>query len=297
MGDIQSTEDVKQVFDKINLPLIDVRDVVMHKVIKSGERKLSTFRGKKLIVAIVLVIFLLSTGVFAAEKVWKLIGPKNTEYTFELVTGGPTTTTDLFRHEIERLELGKALVIMKVKDNPTIRDLDIHFKPLVVKSLDEFSKRVGNKFKSPAYLPEGYSFKEAQITFKNDYSFMEEMKKECKNTDKQYITQIIELTNNVLSYNLIYSYKDTEHKDISIYIHPDWYQKDITERKYEQKPIKVKVNDFEAIFTEQQGIGDIRWVETQNNNTAYYRITSQTASVNFSTEAKDELIKVAGSLK
>lgn len=283
----QSTDNLKQAFNKINLPPIDVRESVMTKIFNKEANKYYMFNKKRVLVGIVLMSFLLCTVGFAAAKVWELKGPGNNPYRFMIADNiDSSVSSELIKDEWKNLQPGMVLAVLEVND-PSQR-ISIHSKPLTLQSLDALKEKVGDKFKSPAVLPDGYSFVGAEITFSFDKSIRDQMLEESKNTDKPFVIKTFETTDKIVSYSILYKNRD---KSISVSFYLDWTGNDIYDFTAKDAE-KIKVNNFEAIYTNQSGRNEIKWLETGSDTNTLFCIGSPSSHA-----SKKDLLKMAESLK
>jgi hypothetical protein len=250
-----------------------------------------------------LAIALISSTVFAVEQLWSLKGPKDTPYTYTLESSNSEPKLyDMFSKEITSLKPGKVLFIFQNKNTPTI--VETHFSAQKFNSLEQISQKVGKqRFISPEFLPDEYKFKEANIgSSKISDSFIAELKKECQNENQEYFVRIADLdpNNEVTDYFLIYQkddHKDMADKDILIRVNYAWSLDEINERKYEQEASKIKVNGFDAILTQSDGMGEIKWLMRGDNTNTYISVSSTSSDGHFSTNDLNNLKRVAESIK
>ncbi|MCX7746138.1 MAG: DUF4367 domain-containing protein [Clostridia bacterium] len=287
MKDTQSTDNLKKAFENIALPPIDVRQDVMQRIYNRKEVK-PMFNKKKLLIITVLAVVLLVSAGFGAMKIWDLQGPGNSPYTYQLFDRGDTLPPDLFRDDYEKLAPAEALAIIKVKDNDK-HAINLRIKPKSVKSLYELSSIIGNGFQTPSAVPEGYSFKEGNIGYRYDESYAKEMIEESKNTDLKYIKRVLKPTDQISDFTLVYSNNKNEITVSTIFNYPS---KDIQDIENGQKVNKVKVNNFDAVYVENNGSGQIVWLKNNQGNMTYYCIRS----LLLDQDTKDHLLKIAGSL-
>ncbi len=281
MKDIPSAIDLKATFSNARLPDIDITENTMNKILNKSGRK--GFSIRRLLVAIPLAIVLVSSTGFAIEHIWFLKGPKDIPYTYSLVkVDTEPKNYERFRKEIDSLKPGQVLFIFENKTSPKI--VDTYFEPQKFYNLEEFSRKIGEqRFKSPDYIPAGYKFKEASIDIsKIPETFIEELTKQCSNEKQEYFFRIADLdpNNEVIGYSLLYEKKVGEinkvmvHDGIRLHVVYGWPQEQINERKYDQEAQKIKINDFEAVLTIRDEMGEIQWLKRENNYTAYISISS-----------------------
>lgn len=288
MKDIQS-DDIKEIFSKVSVPPIDVKRKVMQKIYDRKEERSMSMR-KKLIIGVLISVFLLSSVGFAAMKMWELNGPGNTSYKYQLIDKGDTLPPELYREEYDKLEPGKALAIMTTKNN-TKDTISIRLKSVIVESMDELTSKVGDKLKYPAVLPQGYSFKEASYNYKFNDSYAPDMIAESKVSDEDYIFKVLEPTNEVSHYSL--TYNNENNNSIFVSVAFDYPSNNIYDINNGHKATKININSFEAIYVEHSGMGEITWLEDQDGSKTYFSIRS----INLNKNTRDDLIKIAESLK
>ena len=289
MKDIQSVDNMKQAFDYICLPNIDIKNKVMEKIYERKE-KCNNKRKKNLLVVILISALLIFTAGFAVLQVWNLEGPGGSGYNYELIDKGDMLPEEVYKAQFENLEPGKALAIMKTRDNPK-KSIHLWTKPIRSQSMTELSNKVGSKFRSPTFLPQGFEFVEGGMDYKFSRSYRTKMIRESKNTDEEYIFKVLEPTNEIQDYHLVYR---KNYDTIAIDVFFDYPIKTIQEVNSGHRVTKVNVNDFEAIYTEHDGIAEVTWLDDRNGDTTYYNIHSSTIDGN---TMKNELIKMGESLK
>lgn len=287
MKSSQPTDDLKQVFESINLPPVDVKQSVLQRINNRNGRRTYMFNKKRLIFGIVLAAFLLCAVGFAAMEIWELNGPGNTPFTYQTVTRDTQFSSAVVKEEYENLEPGNILAVLRVKDNPK-KTISLLSKPLIVKSHDEITEKIGKTYKSPDNLPAAYSFKEAEIKYMIDESFRDEMIKESENTDKDYIYRILKPTDEVSTLNITYLNGD---KQINIFSMYNYHGNDIYDGNGAKKVTKLNINGFDAIYAEYKGRHEIMWLEIANGANTYYSVGAPSAT------PKDDLLQIAESLK
>lgn len=205
-------------------------------------------------------------------KILDLNGPGNIPYKFQIINGGDYIPQEIYQEEFDKLERGKALAVMKVHNNPK-NSIILHLKSTAVRSIDEISEKIGDRFKSPDVLPEGYTFSEADYNNKFPDSYSADLIAESKITNKDYIFKVLEPSNEISSYSLTYKNGETS---IFVSVLFDYPSTDIYQMNSGQKADKININNFEAIYCEHNGIGEITWLENQNGSITQYAIRSTT---------------------
>lgn len=288
MKNMQSTDNLKQLFTSIQFPPIDVRDQVMERIQnKKGVKKYMTNK-KRLAVVLVLVVFVICAVGFSALKVIDLRGPGNTSYSFQLIDkGDPLPDKEMLQTEYEKLQPGQTLAWMKVHNNPN-QTIQLFQKPLILNNYEDLSARVESGFASPAYLPAGYTFQDGQIGYHLDNAVAEEMKAECKTTDKDYLIHVYNPSSTINNYSINYRNGD-QGFNISLFF--DWKGTDIFEVNRGTHAEKVKIKDFEAVYTDSDGRTEIKWLESENGSNTFYSIGAPSGFL-----SKEELIKIAESM-
>lgn len=269
MKDSQSVDEIKKAFDQISLPPIDVTQRVMSKIYSRREKRAMITR-KKLIIGILVAMFLISSVGFVAVKTWNLNGPGNIPYKVQIINGSDYIPQEIYQDEFDKLERGKALAVMKVHDNPK-NSIIVHLKSTVVRSIDEISSKIGNGFKAPEVLPEGYIFSEADYNCKFDDSYSADLIKESKITSEDYIFKVLEPSNEISNYSLTYKKGETS---IFVSVHFNYPSTEIMQMNNGQKAEKININNFEAIYCEHDSTGEITWLENQNGSKTLYAIRS-----------------------
>jgi hypothetical protein len=290
MRDIQSADEIGRLFDSVALPAIDVSRTVMQRIYerKNGGRMP---KGRKLVIGMLLSALLLFAAGFAVIRVWDLKGSGGLSYQYQLLDSGDTLPEEFYRAEFDFLQPGEALAVMKTRGNPG-NVIHLLPKPIRVYSIAELSSIVGSAFKSPSALPVGYAFSEGRLDYRFDDSHVGEMIEESKSSDKDYITKVLKPGKEIAHYDIVY--KNPEDT-ITVAVFPDYPLKDIYAVNRDHKAVKIKVKNFEAMYAEHDGIGEITWLEDRGGSTAYYSVRAHPRKTYES--MKDDLIKVCGSLK
>jgi hypothetical protein len=282
-------EDLRNSFTGIRLPDIDVTKSVMQRINRKQERE-SRFRWRNPVIGIVLSIALLLTAGFSAIKVWDLAGPGGLSYQYELLDKrDPLPPEEVYLTQYKSLEPGKALAIMKTKNNDKNA---IHLLPKQIGglSLEELTRAVGEKFREPSVIPPGYVFREGAFDYKMDESYREEMIKESRNTDKDYLIKVVEPLQVISHYDIIYK---NDNKTIMVSAFFNYPIKNIQDIEKDHKATKVTIKDFEAIYVEHDGFSDVAWLEKQDGSTTYYLVRSNSLYDN----VKEDLVKLCESMK
>lgn len=301
MKDIPSAIELKKIFYNNNLPIINITENTMHKILNQKTKK-SRITFRRLLIAIPLAIALISSTVFAVGHIWSLKGPNDNPYNYSLeAVNTEPKTYDMFSSEINSLEPGKVLFIFQKKGIPTI--IETHFGEQKYNSLEQISQKVGRqRFIAPDFLPDGYKFKEATIDFsKISNSFIAELEKEYQNEEQEYFCKIadIDANNEVIGYSLLYQkvdQQDTVDEDIRVSVNYDWTLDEINERKYDQHAEKIKIKDFEAILTQWDWKSEIKWLKKENNSNTYISVASMKVGEDFTPNYIDNLKRVAESI-
>ncbi len=301
MKDIPSATEFKKIFSDDNLPTINITENTMHKILNQNTKKSRT-TFKRLLIAIPLAITLISSTVFAVGHIWLLKGPNENSYNYSLeVVNTEPKTYSMFSNEIKNLEPGKVLFIFQKNSTPTI--IETHFGEQKYNSLDQISQKVGRqRFISPAFLPDGYKFKEATIDVsKISDSFKAELEKECQNEDQEYFYKIADIdpNNKVIGYSLLYQKDNQQEKvaeDIRVTVNYDWTLDEINERKYDQHAEKIEIKDFEAILTQWDWKSEIKWLIKEKNFNTYISVDFMKVGKDFTPNHIENLKRVAESI-
>lgn len=284
MKTIQSMDDIKKASDSVTLPSIDIRQNVMQKINSRREGKNMLVR-KKLIIGITAAVFLICSVGFTVAKVWELNGPGNIPFKFSLFKASHShslTTTE----EWKNVKPGGALAILRI-EGYSKNIISISLKPLLINSINVLKERVGEGFKAPADLPEGYSFSEGQINTGFDDVLRDSMLEEAKSSKKD-VVRVIEPSQDVGSYTIIYK---NQNKEIDVSLTYNYKWPELSQPDKGQKVSEIDVNSFKAIYTDGNGRTEIKWIDSSNNANIMYSIGCPKGHA-----AKDELLRIAGSL-
>jgi hypothetical protein len=120
-------------------------------------------------------------------------------------------------------------------------------------------------------------------------SIINEMIEESKTTDKEAVIRVVEPSENVDSYSIIYQNQSNKHLfDMSL--HLNFQGNELNQPDKGQDIDKIKVRDFEAIYVKDRGRTDIQWIDSSKH--ILYSVGCPGGNV-----TKDELLKIAESLK
>ncbi len=302
MKDFPSAIDLKRIFSSAGLPEIDITESTLNKISNKTAQK-NRISTRRLLIAVPLAIVLISSTVFAVGHIWSLKGPKDVPYTYSLETANREPKVyEMFSKEINGLKPGKVLFIFHNANKPEI--IETHYGPQKYYNLEEFKQKVGmQRFLAPDLLPEGYKFKEATVDLsKIPDSFIKDLIKESQNEKGEYFYKLADLDpqNEVTAYSLLFqkeNQQDKDREDILVSVNYNWALDGINERKYDQQAQKIKIGDFEAIFTKWDWKSEIKWLIKGNDSNTYVSVASVKIGENFSPDYIENLEKVAESIK
>ncbi len=286
MKTIQSMDDIKKASDSVTLPTIDAQQYVMQVIYRRNERK-NMLRGKKLIIGIIAAAFLICSVGFTVSKVWELNGPGGLPFKYLLYNNISHPRSQIAESEWKNVKPGGAIAILRKKDNPE-NIISIYYKPLIVASINQLKDKVGDRFKTPSDIPDGYTFSEGQINTSCDNSVREAMLEEAKSSTED-IVRVIEPSQNIGTYQSIY--KNGE-KIIDVSVTLNWKWAELRQPDEGQKVARIDVNNFEAIFTEGNGRSEIKWIDSFNGANILYSVGCPKGHV-----TRDTLLQVANSIK
>lgn len=286
---IQSTDDIRKAAELVTLPSIDVRQNVMQKIYRRKEKQ-TMKRSKRILLVIAATVFFTIAAGFTAVKVWELKGPGGLPFKYSLFSeNSKELSAELLEQrnaQWEKVQPGGALAVLRTKNNPE-NVIGVTFKPLVTNDPAELEQKIGDAFKEPASLPEGYSFKEGQLNWGINDQIRTSMLEEAKETEKDSVIRIIEPSGSISSYSLIYTGRGGE---LNISLNFDFVGDELNQPDTGNKVTKIKMGGFEAIYTEGDGRSEIKWIDGQDK--IMYAIGCPQGNID-----QNELVKVAESLK
>lgn len=143
-------------------------------------------------------------------------------------------------------------------------------------------------------LPEGYTFSEADYNYKFADSYSADLIAESKITSEDYIFKVLEPSNEISNYSLTYKKGETS---IFVSVHFDYPSTDIYQMNSGQKANKININNFEAIYCQHNGMGEITWLENQNGSITQHAIRSTTLDKDTKANLKMIAERLSGSQK
>lgn len=264
MENLQLTNEIKQAFNSVNLPEIDLSDSVINSI------KNAKYYGSKnkrvFAVSILAAVLLLTTTAFVAVRMWVLNDSNNNivlRYReFDEYNEGPTDISEKLNLDsmMENLEPGKALVYYELIE-PELKgvseNISIYPKPVKYTDLEMLVKKSGFDFLIPAKLPEGYAFAEGALTYDPqylDFDDISKLREEAKNSGTNTAVTECETTSEVIGVNIIYQNDNKEFGvNISIWDGEDLYT-DIQDLTIEH----MTLNGREILYIEKE---DVRKIE------------------------------------
>jgi hypothetical protein len=297
MVDLQLKDNIKQAFEGMDLPDIDVRVSVMKRIYDKKTVKWYC-NTRRLLTVMTLTVSLLFIVGFAGKQILNLKGVSGNPYTFILSGSKDEAVVSILSQENKKLSPGQTLVHMKVKNN-TDNIFSFYTKPIAVSSTNELYAKLGKDYKAPSYITEGFSFKEGSFEYGYNKFPKEEMIEECKTTDKQVVIRVLEPSKDISGYKIIYSNGKEliDFKVWSVDKPTDSFGKDIQGQSFE----KINIKDFEAVYIkgtgDRSGNYEISWLNNSEDKAEVFSVRYVTSSKISSEQVKGELIKIAESIK
>ncbi|MDP4181271.1 MAG: hypothetical protein Q8942_09285 [Bacillota bacterium] len=291
MKQFNNVEELKQAFNDTRLPSVDFSDSVMYRIDGISPQKHISGKKKILITVLASILVLVTVG-FSSVYIFDLNGPGNNNYKYKVFDSSDSFPPDLYENEYKLLEPGKALAIAKVKEGSN-HSVQVREKPVIIKSIDELSQKVGVMFKKPLELPDGYKFKEGSIGYKlEDIDFKALMGK-GKKSGEDYAYQVLNHTNDISNYSITYQKGET-----TIFVSAVFnYQSDeIAISKSGHlgfKADKIRIKDYDAMYLEHNGSAEIQWLDKAQSKSIYYSIRSTMLKK----DTKDNLLKITESIQ
>jgi len=224
---------------------------------------------KKRILMIAMISILLLTVGFTALKVWELKGPGDNPYKYTIVSNGnPMIPQEVYLPEYEKLSPGEALGIIQKKYDPEA--VQVFSKPVVTGDFTELSSMVGDQFRAPSKLPEGYGFLEGSMSYKYTEDSIKAIIDESKNDNTtDYFIKKVPLTKDLAHYTITYR---KELTSVFVNVFFDYPLKTIYDINTGQDAEIIKLKDFEAIYVEHDKVAELSWLETDDGNTTFFSI-------------------------
>jgi hypothetical protein len=289
-----SMDNLKEVFNAVNLPNIDLRSSVLERINTKKVKVHSMSAKKKLILTIALALSFFCMVGFAARQVLNLTGVSGNSYTYMITSDEDRLTNEVFLEEMKKLKEGQTSVVMKVSNNPENSSFHLYAKPIPVDSVDELTSKNIVKEAFPAYIPEGYSFKEGSLEYNFRKITHEDMLNGSISSDKEVMVKIFEPTTDISGYTCLYSMNET-----LIDINVSWYAHEsdfIGLNDLGQNIEKIKVKDFDAVYSKSDGDYRIEWLDSNDTLSVRYSVRLLSSDKASGDDIKSELIKIAESI-
>ncbi|NLX76040.1 MAG: hypothetical protein GXZ01_01500 [Clostridiaceae bacterium] len=269
MENLRLTNEIRQAFDSVKLPEIDVSDSVMNSI---ENTKIRSRKSRNLFAAgVAAAVLLLTTGAYAAVKIWFLNDSNNNtvlEYRqYDEENGEPfDVSEELIDQLLEDIEPGKALIyydpeLITFASSSVLDAARTYSKPVEFTELDMLVETAGFDFTVPSEIPEGYAFAEGQLTYRPLHltgEILRKLREEAETNGKNFATAEWETTSEVLGVNLVYRNKDKEFRiHITVFDGVEVYT-DFQNKLIEKMTLKGR----DILYIEEEGARKIVMRET-----------------------------------
>lgn len=323
MANLQLTDEIniKQAFESINLPEVEVSDSVINSIKNSKHH--NPKKKRAFAVGLIAAVLLLSTTAFATAHVW-ILKDSNNNIVLKLKEPDeenqipPDSSTDQeFNNLIDELEPGKAIIYYDANqpkpENPnTSETLTTYSKPVKYTDLATLKTEAGIYFAIPSKLPEGYAFSEGEISFEtiqfDHYNILNKLKEETMSSGKNVAAEELGTSSKARMVGIVYKNNKDEEFRVTIFILDGEVL--YTDSSRYSKAEKIILNDREILYSDENELKEIMMrelqpggqriiktikdgketeMETVINSYIHYSITSTDL-------AKEELLEVVGSM-
>jgi hypothetical protein len=275
MKNLQLTDEIKQAFESIDLPEIDVSDSVINSIRNADFGY--TRKKNAIVYGLLAAVLFITASAFTALKIWTLKDGNNNiilryqEFNEENPEPYDISSDTELQNKIDNLEPGKALIFydaMKKKRNS--ETLTIYSRQEKYTDLDVIMEKAGFDFAVPSSLPEGYTFSEGGLNYEplqlepdifNEV--ISKLKEETRKTGKNTATLEWETSSKVLGVSLLYKNGEKEFRvNVSIANGEDMYA-DLKDSKFKN----LTVNGKEILYIEKDNKKEINMREPYGQST------------------------------
>ena len=249
--------EIRQAFESITLPEIDVSDSVINSI--KSTKPHSAKKKRAFAVGLIAAALLLSTTALAAVNMWILKDGDNVVLKireFDDENQKPFEIDGEFDNLIKDLEPGKAIIYYdaaqpKPKKPNTSEILTSYSPPVKYTDLDTLIKEAGIYFAIPSKVPEGYVFSEGDISFDplpyDHDEILGKLKEETANSGKNGAAVEWGTSSNARSIRMVYKNDRNEKFVLNVFIleGEDMY----TDDPWYFKSEKITIKGRDILFT------------------------------------------------
>lgn len=266
----QLTDELKKYYKSTKLPEPKAVQPIMDRIYSRKQSPNSTFRDKRLVAVSMLAIFLICSGFTFGKWIWETRNSKG-EVTLRMHPFGngmiaerkdmPENISGKMVEIYEGLETGEGAVVYFKGDEC----LNVTIKPITYSDIILAKSKVQFDFKTPTFLPSGYTLSEVEIHFSDSNQYkMEDLIKEAEQTGKEIVIKKFNTPDkgDIVDIN----YRNSNGKELltlTITQHTDTGLEIFSDRRYE----KVMVGGDEALLSEQKGVLTMVLSEVNANET------------------------------
>lgn len=287
MKNMQMESKIKEHFNSVSMPKVDVSNKVMNRIINPTSKP-NMFTKKKYAIIVLSVIFIITTGFGISKLITMEDKEGNILWTYNEGTNEYNHLDKMMENKQTKLKLkpGESVVLYVNKDNPS-KFMRIISEPIITNKFSEIQKNMSDHLRFPEVLLEKYNFTEGRIDKEPKNLNTEEISREAAKTttyDNPVFVKYIDVSDNVTGIGTTYS---DGVNAININIFP-WIGNDII--SYEENPSKkqkVELGDYEVLYEEEENNKRVFWIK----NEVYYTISSHSKEVSM-----QNLIKIADTI-
>lgn len=287
MKNMQMESKIKEHFNSVSMPKVDVSNKVMNRIINPTSKP-NMFTKKKYAIIVLSVIFIITTGFGISKLITMEDKEGNILWTYNEGTNEYNHLDKMMEDKQTKLKLkpGESVVLYVNKDNPS-KFMRIISEPIITNKFSEIQKNMSDHLRFPEVLLEKYNFTEGRIDKEPKNLNTEEISREAAKTttyDNPVFVKYIDVSDNVTGIGTTYS-DGVNAININIF---SWIGNDII--SYEENPSKkqkVELGDYEVLYEEEENNKRVFWIK----NEVYYTISSHSKEVSM-----QNLIKIADTI-
>lgn len=210
MKDVKMQDDIRNHFESVKLPKIDVSQGVKEKITHSHKKRTGSFRKVSLV--FVALAFLFMTG-FVASQIFELKDLNGNTTWFYKIMNEEDRYREIANKKLESMNLkeGQSVAIYVTQYNPD-RIVSYHTVPVKIEDFDELRETIGDLFKMPHKLLGEYMFLEGEVSYNAKNIDTISLLEEAKKSDEEVIARETETSSDIMSVYISYTKDDTKIK-------------------------------------------------------------------------------------
>jgi len=307
MENLRSTDEIKEAFESINLPEIDVSDSVINSI--KNIKRHNPEKKKVFAISLAAAALFLLASAFATVNIWILKDKNNNiilryqEFNEENQKPFDIDSDLELLNLINNLEPGKAIVYYDARQpRPSYsNDAEVivtYSKPVKYTDIDMLIAEAGIDFATPSSFPAGYAFAEGDITFDPlplDPEMFSKLKEEAMSNGKNIASIECETSSKARSVSLVYKNMNKEFRlHLTVFQGENLYADELKHSTFE----KMTLNNTEILYVEKED--DIKEIimrelypnwesKVETSSYIHYTISSKDLS-------KEELLNIVRSM-